>query len=59
MKNMKSRAVTVVDGVDVVEVEKFDEDGRVIETTYFVQGAKCTSLSEARRLAGEIASGPR
>jgi hypothetical protein len=54
-----SRIVTVVDGIDVMEVTVRDIDGEQVETRYYVRGEKYMNLKEARTAAGKIAEEQR
>jgi len=49
-----SRIVTIVSGVEVIEVTTRDPEGEPIETKYQVGGEKYRTLTEARRAAQEI-----
>ena len=49
-----SRVVTIVDGVQVIEVTTHDPEGHPIETHYQVRGEKYETLQEARRAARDI-----
>jgi hypothetical protein len=49
-----SRTVTIVNGVEVIEVTIHDPEGESIETSYQVRGEKYQTLTEARRAAQEI-----
>jgi len=51
-----SKVVTVIDGIEVLEVTLHDLEGNPIETTYFVQGTKYRTLKEAREAARRIAA---
>jgi hypothetical protein len=51
----KSRVVTVIDGVEVIEMMVMDPDGDPIETRYYVSGEKYDTLREARDAAKKIA----
>jgi hypothetical protein len=48
------RIVTIVNGVEVIEVTTHDPEGEPIETSYEVRGEKYQTLTEARRAAQEI-----
>jgi hypothetical protein len=47
--------VTIIDGVEVIEVIREDLDGHPLETTYYVRGEKHTALKEAWEMAKKIA----
>jgi hypothetical protein len=49
-----SRIVTIIEGVEVIEVTTHDPEGEPIETRYQVRGEKYETLHEARRAAREI-----
>jgi hypothetical protein len=49
-----SRIVTIVNGVEVIEVTIHDPEGESIETNYQVGGERYQTLTEARRAAQEI-----
>jgi len=49
-----SRIVTIVSGVEVIEVKTRDPEGEPIETNYQVGGERYQTLTEARRAAQEI-----
>jgi hypothetical protein len=49
-----SRIVTIVNGVEVIEVTTHNPEGEPIETNYQVGGEKYQTLTEARRVAQEI-----
>jgi hypothetical protein len=49
-----SRVVTIIDGVEVIEVTVYDPEGDPIETHYYVQGEKYATLREAREAAKGI-----
>jgi len=49
-----SRIVTIIDGVEVMEVTAYDPEGEPIETHYYVQGEKYPTLREARNAAKGI-----
>ena len=54
-----SRVVTVIEGIQVIEVTRNDPEGYPIETYYLVRGEKYGSLKEAMRAArGGRESGP-
>ena len=55
----KSRTVTIVDGVEIMEVTKYDLDNDPVETAYYVQGERCGTLREARNMAARAASEPK
>ncbi len=46
-----SRIVTVIDGIEVLEVTTFDREGDPVGTHYYVQGEKYSRLGEARDAA--------
>ncbi len=46
-----SRMVTVIDGIEVVEVTTCNPDGDLVGTHYCVQGEKYASLREAGNAA--------
>ena len=50
-----SRVVTSIDGIEVIEVTREDPEGDPLETTYYVQGEKYTTLKEAWEMAKTIA----
>ncbi len=50
-----SRVVTVVDGIEVMEVTVYNIDGEQLETRYYVRGEKYFSLKEATKAAKKIA----
>ncbi len=50
----KTRIVTVIDDVQVIEVATHDVDGDPLETYYYVQGEKYLSLKQARDAARRI-----
>jgi hypothetical protein len=47
-----SRIVTIIEGVQVIEVTTHDQDGDPIETSYRVKGEKHESLKDAMKAAG-------
>ena len=49
-----SRIVTIVNGVEVIEVTTHDTEGESVETDYQVRGEKYQTLTEARRAAQKI-----
>jgi len=49
-----SRTVTIVDGVEVMEVIVHDPEGNPLKTSYQVRGEKYETLKEARRAAQEM-----
>jgi hypothetical protein len=49
-----SRIVTIIEGVQVMEVTIHDSQGDPVETHYQVGGERCPTLAEARRAAQEI-----
>jgi hypothetical protein len=49
-----SRIVTIVNGVEVIEVTTHDPEGEPIETNYQVGGERYQTLTEARRAAQEM-----
>jgi len=46
-----SRMVTIVDGVQVIEVTTHDPDGNPVETHYMVRGEKYETLKQAMKAA--------
>ena len=50
-----SRVLTSIDGIEVIEVTREDPEGDLIETSYYVQGEKYTTLKEAWETAKAIA----
>jgi hypothetical protein len=46
-----SRVVTVIEGVEVIEVVREDSEGFPMETSYYVKGEKYGGLKEAREAA--------
>lgn len=50
-----SRVVTVVDGIEVIEVTREDLDGFPLETSYYVHGEKYLTLQQGRQAARKIA----
>ena len=52
-----SRIVTIVDGVEVMEVTTHDPDGDPVETHYRVKGEKYETLKQAMEAAKKIAEG--
>jgi hypothetical protein len=46
-----SRVVTVIEGVEVIELVREDPEGFPTETSYYVKGEKYGSLKEAREAA--------
>ena len=46
-----SRIVTIVNGVEVIEIITHDTEGEPVETNYLVRGEKYQTLTEARRAA--------
>ena len=55
-----SRIVTIVEGVEVMEVTTYDQGGHPIETYYLIRGEKYESLRQAMKAArGEHEGGPR
>jgi len=52
-----SRIVTVVDGVQVIEVTTHDPDGHPVETRYSVRGEKYETLKQAMEAARALAAG--
>jgi Asp-tRNA(Asn)/Glu-tRNA(Gln) amidotransferase C subunit len=46
-----SRIVTIVDGVQVIEVTTHDPDGHPVETRYSVRGEKYETLKQAMEAA--------
>ena len=49
-----SRIVTIIAGVEVIEVTTHDPEGEPIETRYQVRGEQYETLQEARRAARDI-----
>ena len=49
-----SRVVTIIDGVEVIEVTREDPGGHPLEASYYVQGEKYTTLKEAWEMAKTI-----
>ena len=49
-----SRIVTIVNGVEVIEVTTHDPEGEPIKTSYQVRGEKYQTLTDARRAAQKI-----
>jgi hypothetical protein len=49
-----SRIVTIVNGVEVIEVTTHDPEGEPVETSYQVRSEKYPTLTEARRAAQKI-----
>ena len=47
----RSRIVTIVDGVQVIEVTTHDPDGDPVETHYMVRGEKYEMLKQAMEAA--------
>lgn len=47
-----SRIVTIIEGMQVIEVTTHDQDGDPIETYYRVRGEKYESLKDAMKAAG-------
>ena len=47
-----SRIVTIVDGVQVIEVTTHDQDGDPIETCYLVRGERYETLKQAMEAVG-------
>ncbi len=50
-----SRVVTSIDGIEVIEVTREDQEGHPLETSYYVKGGKYTTLKEAWETAKTIA----
>ena len=48
-----SRIVTIIDGVEVMEVTVHDLEGGPIETRYYVRGAKYETLRQAMGAASD------
>lgn len=46
-----SRIVTIIDGIEVLEMTTYDHEGDPVGTHYYVQGEKYSSLKEAREAA--------
>ncbi|MGD0657872.1 MAG: hypothetical protein ABSD38_07385 [Syntrophorhabdales bacterium] len=46
-----SRIVTIVDGVQIIEVTAHDPDGDPVETHYMVRGEKYEALKQAMEAA--------
>ena len=44
--------MTIVDGVQVMEVTTYDQDGDPIETCYLVRGEKFATLKQAMEAVG-------
>jgi hypothetical protein len=49
-----SRIVTIVDGVEVMEVTVHDPEGNPVETSYHVRGEKYETLKQAMKAARAI-----
>jgi len=47
-----SRIVTIVGGVQVIEVTTYDQDGDPIETCYLVRGERYETLKQAMEAVG-------
>ncbi|MGD0229865.1 MAG: hypothetical protein ABSC19_05830 [Syntrophorhabdales bacterium] len=50
-----SRIVTVMDGIQVIEISRKDADGFPADVYYYVQGEKYQTLTQAREAARRIA----
>jgi hypothetical protein len=55
----KSRAVMIVDGVEIMEVTEYDADDNSVGTAYCVQGERCSTLYDATKAAARVASEPK
>jgi len=54
-----SRVVTIIEGVEVIEVTTYDPQGDPIKKHYYVLGEKYESLKDAMRAArGDGEGGP-
>jgi len=52
-----SRIVTIVEGVQVIEVTIHDPEGDPVETYYRVKGEKYESLAQAMKAARAVSEG--